>query len=173
MGGEAVTKTASPYLAALISAPSTPIIGQCARDSEIRAKLLFSIQDDFACLRPRRLGTRARVPRQPRTPAQAADQPIMAEASRVGKRGTVVIPAALRRQYGIEEGTFVVAEAREGGVLIRPAVILPLEIYTRERKAQFLLSNAVNAADYAGAVATVRAMGLEPEAIPHYKPPGA
>ena len=101
------------------------------------------------------------------------DGPIAAEPSRVGKRGTVVIPAALRRRYGIEEGTFVVAEPREGGVLIRPAVMLPVEVYTRERKAQFLLSNAVGAADYAGAVAAVREMGLDPDAIPHYKPPGA
>jgi AbrB family looped-hinge helix DNA binding protein len=38
-----------------------------------------------------------------------------AELSRVGKRGAVVIPAALRRRYGIEEGSFVVAEPREGG----------------------------------------------------------
>ena len=102
-----------------------------------------------------------------------AAQPIGSEHSRVGKRGTVVIPAALRRRYGIEEGTFVVAEPREGGVLIRPAVVLPLEVYTPERKAQFLLSNTVDAVDYAGAVAAVRAMGLDPNAIPHYKPPGA
>jgi hypothetical protein len=71
------------------------------------------------------------------------------------------------------EGTFVVAEPRDGGVLIRPAVILPVEVYTPERKVQFLLSNAVDAADYAGAVAAVRAMGLDPKTIPHYKPPGA
>jgi AbrB family looped-hinge helix DNA binding protein len=95
------------------------------------------------------------------------------EPSRVGKRGTVVIPAALRRRYGIEEGTFIVAEPRDGGILIRPAVVLPVEVYTPERKAQFLLSNAVDAADYAGALAAVRAMGLDPSAIPHYKPPGA
>jgi AbrB family looped-hinge helix DNA binding protein len=97
----------------------------------------------------------------------------VAEPSRVGKRGTVVIPAALRRRYGIEEGSFVVAEPREGGVLIRPALVLPVEVYTPERKAQFLLSNAIDAADYAGAVAEVRRMGLDPAAIPHYKPPGA
>ena len=96
-----------------------------------------------------------------------------AEPSRVGKRGTVVIPAALRRRYGIEEGSFVIAEPREGGVLIRPALVLPIEVYTPERKAQFLLSNAVDAADYAGAVAEVRRMGLDPAKIPHYKPPGA
>ena len=67
----------------------------------------------------------------------------------------------------------VVAEPGEGGVFIRPAPIPPVEIYTRERKAQFLLSNAIDAADYAGATAEVRAMGLDPDAIPHEKPSGA
>jgi AbrB family looped-hinge helix DNA binding protein len=95
------------------------------------------------------------------------------EPSKVGKRGTVVIPAALRRRYGIEEGTYVVAEAREGGILIRPAVVVPVEVYTPERKAQFLLSNAVDVEDYAAATAEVRAMGLNPATIPHVKPPGA
>jgi bifunctional DNA-binding transcriptional regulator/antitoxin component of YhaV-PrlF toxin-antitoxin module len=84
----------------------------------------------------------------------------------------VVIPAALRRRYGIEEGSFVIAEACEGGVLIRPALVLPVEVYTAERKAQFLLSNAIDAADYAAALAEVRCMGLDPKTIPHYKPPG-
>jgi hypothetical protein len=55
----------------------------------------------------------------------------------------------------------------------RPAPVPPIEVYTSERKAQFLLSNAIDADDYAGAVAEVRRMGLDPEAIPHYKPPGA
>ncbi len=96
----------------------------------------------------------------------------VAEPSRVGKRGSIVIPAALRRRYGIEEGSFVVAEPQKGGVLIRPALVLPIEIYTPERKAQFLLSNALDAADYADAVAEVRTMGLDPNTIPHYKPPG-
>ena len=50
--------------------------------------------------------------------------------SRVGKRGTMVIPAALRRRFGIEEGSLVIAEAREEGILIRPAIALPLESYT-------------------------------------------
>jgi AbrB family looped-hinge helix DNA binding protein len=91
----------------------------------------------------------------------------------VGKRGALVIPAALRDRFGIEEGSFVYIEARKGGILIRPARVFPVEVYTPERKAEFLLSNAINAADYAKAVAEVRAMGLDPETIPHYKPPGA
>lgn len=100
----------------------------------------------------------------------AGSRPPAAGSSRVGKRGTVVIPAALRRRYGIEEGTLVIAEAREGGVLIRPAP--PVEVYPPERKAQFLLSNTLDATDYARALAEVRAMGLDPDRIPHYRPPG-
>jgi hypothetical protein len=49
---------------------------------------------------------------------------------------------------------------------------LPVEVYTPDRKAQFILSNTIDAADYASAVAEVRRMGLDPKTIPHYKPPG-
>jgi AbrB family looped-hinge helix DNA binding protein len=90
--------------------------------------------------------------------------------SRVGKRGTVVIPAALRRRFGIEEGSLVIAEDREEGILIRPALAVPLESYTAERKAEFLLSNAVDGQDYARAEEEVRKMGLDPATIVHRKP---
>jgi len=92
------------------------------------------------------------------------------ETSKVGKRGTVVIPARLRKRFGIEEGTLVIAEEREDGILVRPAVALPVETYSPERAAEFLLSNTVDQEDYANAVARVRAMGLDPDAIPHIKP---
>jgi AbrB family looped-hinge helix DNA binding protein len=91
-------------------------------------------------------------------------------ASKVGKRGTVVIPAALRRRFGIEEGSLVVAEATEEGVLIRPAVAMPLEVYGEERKAELLLSNAVDDEDYARVLEEVREMGIDLETIPHSKP---
>lgn len=45
-----------------------------------------------------------------------------------------------------------------------------LEIYTPERRAQFLLSNAVDGDDYARAAEEVRKMGLEPAKIPHCMP---
>lgn len=93
----------------------------------------------------------------------------MAETSRVGKRGAVVIPSALRRRFGIEEDTLVLAEERPDGILIRPAVALPLETYTPERRAEFLLSNAVDAEDYAAAVREIRALGLDPDKIPHHR----
>ncbi|MEW6755857.1 MAG: AbrB/MazE/SpoVT family DNA-binding domain-containing protein [Candidatus Latescibacterota bacterium] len=94
----------------------------------------------------------------------------MSEASKVGRRGTVVIPAKLRRQYGIEEGSLVIAEPHPDGVLIRPAMALPVEHYTPERKAEFLLSNAVDAADYAWAREEVRKLGLQPDSVRHCGP---
>jgi len=90
--------------------------------------------------------------------------------SKVGKRGTVVIPAALRRRFGIEEGSLIIAEDRGEGILIRPAVAVPLESYSQERKAEFLLSTAVDGEDYARAKEEVRKMGLDPAAIPHRRP---
>ncbi len=89
---------------------------------------------------------------------------------RAGKRGAVVIPVALRRRYSIEEGSLVVAEPRPEGILIRPAVAVPIEIYTPERKAEFLLSNAVDARDYAWAIRAVKALGLDPKTISHRRP---
>ena len=94
----------------------------------------------------------------------------MAGTCKVGKRGTVVIPAQLRRRYGIEEGSLVITEAHGDGVLIRPAVALPVEHYTDERKAEFLLSNAVDEQDYAWAVREVRKLGIDPETVLHERP---
>ncbi len=34
----------------------------------------------------------------------------ISESSRIGKRGTLVIPAKLRRRFGIEEGSEVIAD---------------------------------------------------------------
>ena len=95
------------------------------------------------------------------------------ETTKVGKRGTVVIPAAIRRKCGLEEGSLVVAEAREEGVLLRPAVTLVVERYSPERKAEFLLNNAVTPEDYAWAVKEVRKLGVTPRKIPHKKPKGS
>jgi AbrB family looped-hinge helix DNA binding protein len=97
----------------------------------------------------------------------------MIESSKVGKRGAVVLPARLRRQFGIEEGTYIIAEARNEGILIRPAILTPVENYTPERRAEFLLSNAIDAKDYARACKLVRKMGLDPTLIRHRKPKGA
>ena len=92
------------------------------------------------------------------------------EAVKVGKRGTIIVPAKLRKRYGIEEGGLVTTEAREDGVLIRPAIVVPVEMYTPERKAEFLLSTATTEKDYKRARREVKKLGLDPEKILHRKP---
>jgi AbrB family looped-hinge helix DNA binding protein len=92
------------------------------------------------------------------------------QSARVGKRGAIIVPAHLRKRFGIEEGSLVVAEEKEDGILIRPAVIVPVERYTRERKAEFLLSNAVDTNDYRKARKKVRKLGLDPDSIRHVRP---
>ncbi len=90
----------------------------------------------------------------------------------IGKRGAVVIPARLRRRLGLDEGAIVLIEEHEGGVLIRPVDALPVELYTPERRAEFLLSSTVDAEDYARARREVAALGVDPDQVPHEKPPG-
>jgi len=89
----------------------------------------------------------------------------MNEPTRVGKRGTIVLPARLRKQYGFEEGTMIIAEESEYGVLLRPAAVMPVEIYSPERKAELLLANAVDAVDRRAAEAEVRKLGLDPARV--------
>ncbi|HSS97493.1 MAG TPA: AbrB/MazE/SpoVT family DNA-binding domain-containing protein [Terriglobales bacterium] len=92
------------------------------------------------------------------------------EAARVGKRGAIIVPAKLRKRFGIEEGSIVTAEEKDDGILIRPAVIIPVERYTPERKAEFLLSNAVDDSDYRRARKVVRELGLDPDKVRHRRP---
>ena len=94
----------------------------------------------------------------------------MSEVTRVGKRGTVVIPAPLRKRYGLEEGREVLFEETAEGLLLRPAVTLPVEVYSKERRAAFLLENAIDREDYERARRKVRKMGLDPDTVPHESP---
>jgi AbrB family looped-hinge helix DNA binding protein len=92
------------------------------------------------------------------------------ESAKVGKRGAIIVPARLRKRFGIEEGTMIVAEEKDDGILIRPAVVVPVERYSPERKAEFLLSTATTNADYRKARREVRKLGVDPDSVPHRRP---
>lgn len=95
----------------------------------------------------------------------------MPEYVRVGKRGTVVIPAKVRRRYGLEEGEMLVMEESAEGLLLKPLRAYEVEVYTPRRTAEFMLNNAITAEEFDGAVADVRRMGLDPDAVPHQPRP--
>lgn len=90
----------------------------------------------------------------------------------VGDTGELLIPSELCQAAGLEEGSYVVIETIGSGILVRAANGMTEE-YTPQRKAEFLLNNAVDGADYASAVLAVRALGLDPDQIQHVRPAGA
>jgi len=52
--------------------------------------------------------------------------------ARIGQRGTLVIPASLRRRLGLDEGTLVIAEERDGGLFVQSAAVEQLTDSERE-----------------------------------------
>ena len=52
-------------------------------------------------------------------------------------RGVVTLPAKLRRALGLQADDQLIAETTPEGLLLRPAVTLPVEIYSAERIAEF------------------------------------
>ena len=52
-------------------------------------------------------------------------------------RGVITLPAGLRRELGLKADDQLIAETTPEGLLLRPAVTLPVEIYSPERIAEF------------------------------------
>jgi len=94
-----------------------------------------------------------------------------AQVAKIGKRGALIIPLYLRKKFSLSEGDLLITEETNNGILLRPAVALPIETYSPERKAEFLLSNVISKQDYLEARKTVTKMGLDPDKIKHLSPP--
>ena len=72
--------------------------------------------------------------------------------------------------FGLVEGAGVVMEATRDGVLVRLAGTMPIEMYGPQRRAEFLLSNAVDAEENEAVIAEVRPLGVDPREVPHRRP---
>ena len=55
----------------------------------------------------------------------------------ITSRGVVTLPAKLRREMGLKANDQLIAETTAEGLLLRPAVTLPVEIYSEERVREF------------------------------------
>ena len=55
----------------------------------------------------------------------------------VSSRGVITLPAKLRELLGIRANDHVIAEATANGILLRPAVTLPIEVYSAARVEEF------------------------------------
>ena len=55
----------------------------------------------------------------------------------ITSRGVVTLPAKLRQALGLKADDQLIAETTPEGLLLRPAVTLPVELYTPEREREF------------------------------------
>ena len=55
----------------------------------------------------------------------------------ITSRGVVTLPAKLRQALGLKADDQLIAETTPEGLLLRPAVTLPIELYTPEREREF------------------------------------
>ncbi len=60
----------------------------------------------------------------------------------MNRRGVITLPARLRKALGLKADDQLIAETTSEGLLLRPAVTLPVEIYTDERIQEFDESEA-------------------------------
>ena len=55
----------------------------------------------------------------------------------ITSRGVVTLPAKLRAALGLKADDLLIAEATPEGILLRPAVTLPIENYSPKRVREF------------------------------------
>ena len=55
----------------------------------------------------------------------------------LSSRGLITLPAKLRQALGLKADDQLIAETTPEGILLRPAVTLPLELYSLQRLQEF------------------------------------
>jgi bifunctional DNA-binding transcriptional regulator/antitoxin component of YhaV-PrlF toxin-antitoxin module len=67
------------------------------------------------------------------------------EVVKLGKKGQLNIPRRLLTELGLEgEAMMIVEKTDEGALLLRPAGVYPIELYSDERIEEFLEADAVD-----------------------------
>ena len=49
----------------------------------------------------------------------------------VSNRGQLTLPAGLRKRFGIKDGGTIILEERENELVLKPAMVLEVEMYTQ------------------------------------------
>jgi AbrB family looped-hinge helix DNA binding protein len=69
---------------------------------------------------------------------------------RLGKKGQVSLPAGVLRKLGLRGSATLIVEATDdGAVLLRPAAVYPVELYSDARVREFEQANRSTAAENA------------------------
>lgn len=63
--------------------------------------------------------------------------PIMRQTLIVSTRGQITLPADIRKQFGIKSGEPIIIEDRNGELVLKPATVLAVEMYSPEQVAEW------------------------------------
>ncbi len=74
-----------------------------------------------------------------------------ASIAQVSGRGTVTLPADLRRKLGLRRGDVLGVRLTGGSIVLTPAVVTSVELYTDERIAEFGRNADLAADEFAAA----------------------
>lgn len=61
----------------------------------------------------------------------------MRENAVVSSRGQITLPAGIRKRLGIKPGAVVILEDRDGELVIRPATVVAVEMYSDRQIAEW------------------------------------
>ncbi len=61
----------------------------------------------------------------------------MTTTIQINQRGTLTLPKKLRKRLGLEKGGVIMAEESDDGVVLKPAVAFPIEMYSDSRIKEF------------------------------------
>ena len=65
----------------------------------------------------------------------------------VSRRGQITLPSELRQRFGIREGGVVTLEERNDELILRPAAVVELELYTDDEIARWDKEDLISESD--------------------------
>ena len=76
---------------------------------------------------------------------------------KLGKKGQLSLPAGVLRKLGLEGAATLIVEATDdGAVVLRPAAVYPIELYSDARVKGFEKANRLTAAESARIAAAIK-----------------
>ena len=84
----------------------------------------------------------------------------------MGKRGTIVLPAKLRKQFGLRgRGSLLNVDVIDGKISIKPAYAYEPEVWSDEERSYFILINSMTKEEWDRNLSDVLELGIDPAKI--------
>lgn len=66
----------------------------------------------------------------------------------MSSRGQITLPAEIRKKYGMDEGSVMTAEDRNGEIILKPAAIYEVEYYTDTQISEWVADDSYETVEW-------------------------